>query len=861
MQQQYNPSEIEPKVQQYWAENKVFKAIKDESKEKYYCLSMFPYPSGRLHMGHVRNYTIGDVVSRYQRMLGKNVLQPFGWDAFGLPAEGAAIKNKTAPAKWTYENIAYMKKQLQLLGFGFDWDREIATCKPDYYKWEQWFFTELYKKGLVYKKTSTVNWCPNDETVLANEQVHEGCCWRCDTPVEQKEIPQWFIKITDYAEQLLGGLDNLPQWPDMVKTMQRNWIGRSEGVEITFDVADTNEKVAVYTTRPDTFYGVSYLGIAAAHPLASLAAENNPELAAFIQEAKNAKVAEADLATMEKKGMATGFFAIHPLTGEKLPIWVANFVLMHYGTGAVMAVPAHDQRDYEFANKYGLQIKQVIAPLAGQEIDLAKEAFTEHGTLINSAEFDGRDFDGAFNGIADKLEQLGVGKRQVNYRLRDWGVSRQRYWGAPIPMLTLENGDVVPVPMEDLPIVLPEDVVMDGVKSPIKADPNWAKTTFNGTPALKETDTFDTFMESSWYYARYTSPKFVEAMLDKDEANYWLPVDQYIGGIEHATMHLLYFRFFHKLLRDAGFVTSDEPATKLLCQGMVLADAFYYTSPTNERIWVSPTQVTLERDEKGRIIKATDPEGRELVHTGMTKMSKSKNNGIDPQEMVEKYGADTVRLFMMFASPAEMTLEWQESGVEGAKRFLGRVWNLVYQYQQNPAKTALDVTALSADQKALRREAHKTIAKVSDDIGRRQTFNTAIAAIMELMNKLTKAPLESEQDRAVMAEALSAVVRMLYPITPHICFELWQALGNETAIDTAEWVKADESAMVEDEKLIVVQVNGKVRGKVTVAADADEETVKTIAFADENVKKFTDGQQIVKVIYVAGKLLNVVVKP
>ncbi|HHF6587266.1 TPA: leucine--tRNA ligase [Haemophilus influenzae] len=861
MQEQYRPDMIEPKVQQYWVENKVFKAIKDESKEKYYCLSMFPYPSGRLHMGHVRNYTIGDVISRYQRMLGKNVLQPFGWDAFGLPAEGAAIKNKTAPAKWTYENIAYMKKQLQLLGFGFDWDREIATCKPEYYKWEQWFFTELYKKGLVYKKTSTVNWCPNDETVLANEQVHEGCCWRCDTPVEQKEIPQWFIKITDYAEQLLGGLDTLPQWPDMVKTMQRNWIGRSEGVEITFDVANTNEKVAVYTTRPDTFYGVSYLGIAAAHPLASLAAQNNPELAAFIQEAKNAKVAEADLATMEKKGMATGLFAIHPLTGEKLPIWVANFVLMHYGTGAVMAVPAHDQRDFEFAQKYSLPIKQVIAPLADEEIDLTKQAFVEHGKLVNSAEFDGKDFDGAFNGIADKLEKLGVGKRQVNYRLRDWGVSRQRYWGAPIPMLTLENGDVVPAPMEDLPIILPEDVVMDGVKSPIKADPNWAKTTLNGTPALKETDTFDTFMESSWYYARYTCPQYQNGMLDAEEANYWLPVDQYIGGIEHATMHLLYFRFFHKLLRDAGFVTSEEPADKLLCQGMVLADAFYYTSPTNERIWVSPTQVTLERDEKGRIIKATDPEGRELVHSGMTKMSKSKNNGIDPQEMVEKYGADTVRLFMMFASPAEMTLEWQESGVEGAKRFLGRVWNLVYQYQQNPAKTSLDLTALSAEQKVLRREVHKTIAKVSDDIGRRQTFNTAIAAVMELMNKLTKAPLDSEQDRAVMAEALSAVVRMLYPITPHICFELWQALGNESAIDTAEWVKADEAAMVEDEKLIVVQVNGKVRGKVTVAADADEDTVKTIAFADENVKKFIDNQHIVKVIYVVGKLLNVVVKP
>ena len=861
MQEQYRPDMIEPKVQQYWAENKVFKAIKDESKEKYYCLSMFPYPSGRLHMGHVRNYTIGDVISRYQRMLGKNVLQPFGWDAFGLPAEGAAIKNKTAPAKWTYENIAYMKKQLQLLGFGFDWDREIATCKPEYYKWEQWFFTELYKKGLVYKKTSTVNWCPNDETVLANEQVHEGCCWRCDTPVEQKEIPQWFIKITDYAEQLLGGLDTLPQWPDMVKTMQRNWIGRSEGVEITFDVADTNEKVAVYTTRPDTFYGVSYLGIAAAHPLASLAAQNNPELAAFIQEAKNAKVAEADLATMEKKGMATGLFAIHPLTGEKLPIWVANFVLMHYGTGAVMAVPAHDQRDFEFAQKYSLPIKQVIAPLTDEKIDLTKQAFVEHGKLVNSAEFDGLDFDGAFNGIADKLEKLGVGKRQVNYRLRDWGVSRQRYWGAPIPMLTLENGDVVPAPMEDLPIILPEDVVMDGVKSPIKADPNWAKTTLNGAPALKETDTFDTFMESSWYYARYTCPQYQNGMLDAEEANYWLPVDQYIGGIEHATMHLLYFRFFHKLLRDAGFVTSDEPADKLLCQGMVLADAFYYTSPTNERIWVSPTQVTLERDEKGRIIKATDPEGHELVHSGMTKMSKSKNNGIDPQEMVEKYGADTVRLFMMFASPAEMTLEWQESGVEGAKRFLGRVWNLVYQYQQNPAKTSIDITALSAAQKALRREVHKTIAKVSDDIGRRQTFNTAIAAVMELMNKLTKASLESEQDRAVMAEALSAVVRMLYPITPHICFELWQELGNESNIDTTEWVKADEAAMVEDEKLIVVQVNGKVRGKVTVPATSSEEEIKVAAKADPNVAKFLDGKEILKEIYIPLKMLNFVVKP
>ena len=860
MQEHYRPDLIEPEVQQYWADNKVFKAVKDPSKEKYYCLSMFPYPSGRLHMGHVRNYTIGDVVSRYQRMKGKNVLQPIGWDAFGLPAEGAAIKNKTAPAQWTYENIEYMKNQLKMLGFGYDWDREIATCRPEYYKWEQWFFTELYKKGLVYKKTSTVNWCPNDETVLANEQVHEGCCWRCDTPVEQKEIPQWFIKITDYAEQLLNGLDTLPQWPEMVKTMQRNWIGRSEGVEIIFDIKDSVQKLSVYTTRPDTLYGVSYVAVAAAHPLASLAAETNPELAAFIQEAKNAKVAEADLATMEKKGMATGLYAVHPLTGETVPVWAANFVLMHYGTGAVMAVPAHDQRDFEFAQKYGLPIKQVIAPLGNEEIDLDKQAFTEHGRLVNSAEFDGLDFDGAFNGIADKLEHLGCGKRQVNYRLRDWGVSRQRYWGAPIPMLTLQNGETVPVPLTDLPIVLPEDVVMDGVQSPIKADPNWAKTTFDGQPALKETDTFDTFMESSWYYARYTSPGFNTGMLDKDEANYWLPVDQYIGGIEHATMHLLYFRFFHKLLRDAGFVSSDEPAEKLLCQGMVLADAFYYVSPTNERIWVSPTQVTLERDDKGRIIKALDPEGRELTHTGMTKMSKSKNNGIDPQEMVEKYGADTVRLFMMFASPAEMTLEWQESGVEGAKRFLGRVWNLVYEYQQNPANEALEPHSLSAEQKALRRDVHKTIAKVSDDIGRRQTFNTAIAAVMELMNKLTKAPLINGQDRAVMAEALSAVVRMLYPITPHICFELWKALGHQGSIDHASWVKADDAAMVDDEKLVVVQVNGKVRAKITVPADMGEEDIKQIALADANVMKFLDGLSVVKVIYVPGKLLSFVAK-
>lgn len=860
MQEQYRPDLVESRIQKYWQDNKTFKVQPDPSKEKYYCLSMFPYPSGRLHMGHVRNYTIGDVISRYQRMNGKNVLQPIGWDAFGLPAENAAIKNKAAPATWTYDNIEYMKNQLKMLGFSYDWDREIATCKPQYYKWEQWFFTELYKKGLIYKKTSTVNWCPNDQTVLANEQVNDGCCWRCDTPVEQKEIPQWFVKITDYAEQLLQGLDQLPEWPDQVKAMQRNWIGRSEGVEITFKMQDSDETVTVYTTRPDTFYGVSYLAVAAGHPLAEQAAKNNTELAQFIQECRNTKVAEAELATMEKKGMFTGRYALHPITGEAVPVWIANFVLMHYGTGAVMAVPAHDQRDYEFAQKYHLPLKPVIAPLDGSELDLSKAAYTEHGVAINSAEFNGLDFEQAFNGIADKLEAMGVGKRQVNYRLRDWGVSRQRYWGTPIPMLTLENGDVVPVPLADLPVELPEDVVMDGVQSPIKADPNWAKTTYNGQPALRETDTFDTFMESSWYYARYTCPQYQQGMLNSEEANYWLPVDQYIGGIEHATMHLLYFRFYHKLLRDAGLLACDEPATKLLCQGMVLADAFYYTSETNERIWVSPTKVTITRDEKGRIIKAVDPEGHELVHAGMTKMSKSKNNGIDPQEMVEKYGADTVRLFMMFASPAEMTLEWQESGVEGANRFLRRLWKLTYDYLQQPTTVELDPKALSADQKALRRDLHKTIAKVSDDIGRRQTFNTAIAAIMELMNKLTKAPLVQEQDRAVMKEALNAVIKMLYPITPHICFQLWQDLGNEDDIDFAPWVVADQQAMVDEEKLVVVQVNGKVRGKITVAASASEEEIKTAAMADENVQKHLDGLNIVKVIYVPGKLLSFVAK-
>ena len=808
-------------------------------------------------MGHVRNYTIGDVVARFQRLQGKNVLQPIGWDSFGLPAENAAINNKTAPAPWTYENIEYMKNQLKLLGFGYDWSREIATCTPEYYRWEQWFFTKLYEKGLVYKKTASVNWCPNDETVLANEQVQDGCCWRCDTPVEQKEIPQWFIKITAYAEELLNDIDTLDGWPEQVKTMQRNWIGRSEGVEMTFGVAGHDKTFDIYTTRPDTLMGVTYVAIAAGHPLAEIAAQTNPELAAFIDECKNSTTSEAELATMEKRGVATGLFAIHPITGKQVPIWAANFVLMNYGTGAVMSVPGHDQRDFEFAKKYGLAIEAVIKPVDG-EVDISEAAYTEKGVLFNSGEFDGLDFEAGFNAIANKLVAEGKGKRQVNYRLRDWGVSRQRYWGAPIPMVTLADGTVIPTPADQLPVLLPEDVVMDGIQSPIKADKEWAKTQVNGQDALRETDTFDTFMESSWYYARYCSPH-ADEMLDPAKANYWLPVDQYIGGIEHACMHLLYFRFFHKLLRDAGLVNSNEPAKQLLTQGMVLADAFYYINEKGARVWVSPLDVaTTEKDDKGRITKAIDKDGNELVYTGMCKMSKSKNNGIDPQVMVEKYGADTVRLFMMFASPPELTLEWQESGVEGAHRFIKRLWKLANEHVNQDNSEALDVSKLTADQKALRREVHKTIAKVTDDIGRRQMFNTAVAAVMELMNHLQKAPQTTGQDNAIIGEALSAIVRLLYPIIPHVSFNLWNELGNASNIEDSQWPVVDEAALVEDSKLIVVQVNGKVRAKITVAADADKESVEALGMSDEHVIKYLDGLTVSKVIYVPGKLLSIV---
>ncbi|TDO98765.1 leucine--tRNA ligase [Marinomonas balearica] len=813
MQEQYNPQQIEQAAQTFWDENKVFKAVADTTKEKYYCLSMFPYPSGRLHMGHVRNYTIGDVISRYQRMLGKNVLQPMGWDAFGMPAENAAIKNKTAPAKWTTENIAYMKGQLKQLGFGYDWDREVATCTPEYYKWEQWFFTQLVEKGLAYKKTSAVNWDPVDQTVLANEQVIDGCGWRSGAPVVRKEIPQWFIKITDYAEELLNDLDQLDGWPDKVKAMQRNWIGRSEGLEFSFAVEGKEERLSVYTTRPDTLMGVTYVAVAATHPLALEAAETNSALSEFIDESKNTSTTEADLATVEKKGMDTGFKAIHPITGESVPVFAANFVLMEYGSGAVMSVPAHDQRDFEFAQQYNLPIKQVVAPAGDQEIDLTKEAFTEKGLLCNSGEFDGLDFKAAFDAICAWMTDKGIGEKKVNYRLRDWGVSRQRYWGTPIPTINLEDGTVVTTPIDQLPVILPTDVVMDGVNSPIKNNPDFSATTYNGVAAERETDTFDTFMESSWYFARYCCPEADDAMLT-EEANYWLPVDQYIGGVEHAILHLLYARFFHKLLRDAGLVTSDEPFKRLLTQGMVNKDG--------------------------------------------SKMSKSKGNTVDPQEMIEQYGADTVRLFMMFTAPPEQSLEWNDKGVDGASRFLRRLWSLSYQHLNAGDKVALDVDALSGEQKALRRKTHETIAKVSDDIERRQTFNTAIAAVMELCNEISKFEDRSEQGLAVEREALEAAILLLSPIVPHVAHELWGKFGHEGNVVDATWPTVDEAALVKDELTIVVQVLGKKRAEILVSAKADNKEIEALALANPNVQKFIEGKTVRKVIVVPGRLVNIV---
>ncbi|MCK2183413.1 leucine--tRNA ligase [Halomonas getboli] len=859
MDAQYQPQEIERDAQQYWEKNACFKAVEDASREKFYCLSMFPYPSGKLHMGHVRNYTIGDVVSRFQRMQGKNVLQPMGWDAFGMPAENAAIKNQVPPGEWTYQNIDYMRGQLKALGFAYDWDREFATCDVDYYRWEQWFFTKLVEKGLVYKKMSTVNWDPVDQTVLANEQVIDGCGWRSGAPVERKEIPLWFLKITDYAEELLADLDQV-DWPEQVKTMQRNWIGKSRGVELAFDVADHEdnalEPLRVYTTRPDTLMGVTYVAVAAGHPLAQAAAEGNPELADFLEECAHGGTSEAELATKEKKGMATGYQAVHPLTGRRVPVYVANFVLMEFGTGAVMAVPAHDQRDWEFATKYALPIEPVIAGDNGQAPDLSQGAFDEHGVLINSGEFDGLDFQAAFDAIAARLAEQGHGEVKTNFRLRDWGVARQRYWGAPIPVKYGPEGQTVPLTDDELPVALPLEVTVDASGSPLKKMPEFSDL---GDGWVRETDTFDTFMESSWYYARFACADNPEAMLD-ERANYWLPVDLYIGGIEHAILHLLYARFFHKLMRDFGLVESDEPFQRLLTQGMVIAETFYRPEANGGKEWFNPADVTVKRDDKGRPLSAVlDDDGQPVEMGGIEKMSKSKNNGVDPQAMIDRFGADTVRLFMMFAAPPEQSLEWSDSGVEGAHRFLKRLWRMVAEHVEAGTPSELDIDALNDAQRELRRKTHETIQKASDDIGRRTTFNTAIAAVMELTNAIGKFQDESPLGLAVAREAVEACVLLLAPITPHACHTLWAELGHaEPAID-ARWPAVDESALARDTIELVVQVNGKLRARLDVPADADKAAIEAQAMAAENVQRHVEGKTVRKVIVVPGKLVNIVV--
>ncbi len=814
----YNPKQVEESAQSLWESTGAFRAKEDAGKEKYYCLSMFPYPSGRLHMGHVRNYTIGDVISRYQRMQGKNVLQPMGWDAFGLPAENAAMSHGVHPADWTYENIAYMRDQLKRLGFGYDWDRELATCDPDYYRWEQWFFLKLLEKGLVYKKTAPVNWCPKDLTVLANEQVVDGACWRCDTPVERKEISQWFMKITAYADELLESLKSLDGWPDQVRTMQANWIGRSEGVEMDFAVEDSDQSLTVYTTRPDTLMGATYVAVAAEHPLAEKAAAYSTEIAAFIESCRQTQASEAAMETLDKRGVDSGLKARHPISDEIVPIWIANFVLMGYGTGAVMSVPAHDQRDYEFAKRYQIPIRQVIFATDGSDADCSEQAYTERGVLRNSGKFDGLTSDQAFDAIAEQLKSDGRGRKTINFRLRDWGVSRQRYWGAPVPVIYCDGCGTVPVPDEDLPVKLPREAGDDGAILPLSQIDSFISTVCPQckAPAKRETDTFDTFMESSWYFARYASAGNDTAMLDSRVSS-WLPVDQYIGGIEHAILHLLYARFYNKLLRDEGLVVCDEPFANLLTQGMVLKDG--------------------------------------------SKMSKSKGNTVDPQELIERYGADTVRLFTMFAAPPEQSLEWSDSAVEGGYRFLKRLWKLVAECINETTETKLDLdpSTLTAEQKAIRRRVHETIAKVSDDIGRRFTFNTAIAANMELLNAIAKFADKTIQGQSVRREALESVVLMLSPIVPHICHALWTTLGHEVPVVDTRWPVVDEGALVQDSLSMVIQVNGKLRGKISVVVDALKEEIEVQALAEENVKRLTEGKTVRKIIVVPKKLVNIVV--
>ena len=854
----YDPESVEREAQAFWERSDAFKVTEDPSREKFYCLSMFPYPSGRLHMGHVRNYTIGDVISRYQRMLGKNVLQPMGWDAFGLPAENAAMQNKVPPAQWTRENIAYMKGQLQRLGFAYDWSREFATCDPHYYRWEQWLLTRLHAKGLLYRRMAEVNWDPVDQTVLANEQVIDGRGWRSGALVQRREIPHWFLKITDYAEELLGAIDDL-DWPDAVKTMQRNWIGRSEGVELDFALEGEGVPLRVYTTRPDTLYGVTFMAVAAGHPVAQQAARDDPALAAFIAQCHSGGTTQAALETMDKLGMATGRNAINPMNGESVPIWVANYVLMGYGTGAIMAVPGHDERDHEFARKYGLEIRQVIAPADGSAIDIQAASWTakEDMVTIDSGEFSGLDFEQAFERIATHLEARGLGARRVNFRLRDWGVSRQRYWGCPVPVLHTQAGEV-PVPDELLPVILPENALGEDATAPLARRADFVHTTEpgSGRPARRETDTLDTFVESSWYFARFACADNDHAMLD-ERANYWLPVDQYIGGIEHAILHLLYARFFHKLMRDEGLVDSSEPFTNLLTQGMVVAET-YFREHDGRTTWYAPADVEVERDDRGKSIGARlKADGAPVSIGPIEKMSKSKNNGVDPQTMIERYGADTVRLYVMETSPPEQMLEWSDSAVEGAARFLRRLWRLVHEHAAGGPAPALRLATLGDAERGLCRHTHEAIAKVSDDVGRRYKFNTAIAACRELINAVSEYGTRGSE-RALVQEALEAVVLMLAPVVPHACHALWQVLGHREAVIDARWPKADPAAMARDEMELVVQVNGKLRGRVTVATGADRDTVQAAALAVENVARFVDGKVPRKVIVVPGKLVNVV---
>jgi leucyl-tRNA synthetase len=876
MDERYEPAAVERSAQQYWNEARSFAATEDPSKGKFYCLSMFPYPSGRLHMGHVRNYTIGDVLSRFARMQGRNVLQPMGWDAFGLPAENAAMANGVAPAKWTRDNIAYMKKQLQALGFALDWEREVATCDPSYYRWNQWLFLRMREKGIAYKKTGVVNWDPIDQTVLANEQVIDGRGWRTGALVEKREIPMYYLNITAYADELLGDLSTLGGWPERVKVMQANWIGRSEGAEISFPLADDarsalraagqqGDALKVFTTRADTLYGVTFMAIAAEHPLALAAGARDPELQEFIDECRRGSTMEADVATVEKKGRRTGLHVLHPFTGKPVEVWVANYVLMGYGEGAVMGVPAHDERDFEFASKNGLDIVTVVRPHDGswQKVEAPWQAsYGEYGITVDSGEFSGLESKAAVTAIAAALDKKGLGRKRVQFRLRDWGISRQRYWGCPIPLIHCEHCGEVPVPDEQLPVVLPEDLVPDGSGNPLGKTASFWKVDCPtcGKPARRETDTMDTFVDSSWYFLRYASADNDKAMVD-ERVKYWLPVDQYIGGIEHAILHLLYSRFWTKVMRDLDLVTVGEPFANLLTQGMVLNHIYSHQPAEGRRAYFNPLEVDEEEQDGVKRWFATRADGSrlEVNYDGLGTMSKSKNNGVDPQSLVEKYGADTARLFMMFAAPPEQTLEWSDEGVQGAFRFIRRLWTAVYQHVSGGSAVAVEKSALNAAQKDLRRAAHQALVKVTDDIGRRRTFNTAVAAVMELLNAVSKFDDRSPQGRAVVQEALEFAVIGLSPIVPHVCHALWKALGHDEAIIDVSWPTADPEALSQDALTLVVQVNGKLRGQITVAVDADEATIRAAALADETVKRFIGDATPKKIVVVPRKLVNVVV--